>query len=168
MMSKLTFSKKTWYSAVLVASLCSLVNAVAVLIGWPVGILDMVSFALFGISLLFLAAGQPAKQRRKVYFGCFLVLMASWIFGDVPGMLAAAAAWPLFVLTVSREGRDDLRRPLPLLAGAELLHLAFALAGIYGSTVFQFWANLLWLLDVMTRVACAYVLVKGMPAEERS
>ena len=81
---KLKFTHKTWYFFLLCAAAASMLNGFAVLGGMDFSFLEMVSFCITGITILFLAAekGSDPKDKRS-YFLIFVLLMLSYVLGSL-------------------------------------------------------------------------------------
>jgi len=163
---KLKFTRKTWYFFLLVAAAASMLNGFAVLGGMDFSFLEMVAFCITGITVLFLAAekGSPVQDKRS-YFGIFILLMLSYLFGGAFGYVASALVWPALLLVEYQHGKP-VQRQLQLVGAAEVFHLFFLLMVRYGGMEgLSFWTNLLWVLLACARGWAALSLYKG-PEED--
>lgn len=166
MNSTLKFTRKTWYFFLLTAAAISMLNGFAVLAGQNFGLLENIAFCMTAIAVLFLAAqkGAPPKEKGG-YFGVFLILMVSYVFGGWIGYIASALAWPALLSMEYRRGAPILRQ-LQLVGLSEALHLIFVLFTVYGGVAaLGFWSNLLWVLLAVARGAAALRLYRWQKEE---
>lgn len=158
---KLKFTRKTWYFFLLAACGASMLNGLAVLAGADFSFLEMCAFCITALAALFLAAERDAAPwEKRSYFGVFVLLLLSYLFGGWVGYLSAALAWPALLAIESRRGAP-VARQLRLVCGAEAIHLAFALLTLYGGLgAMGFWTNLMWVLLTAARGWAALTLYR--------
>lgn len=158
---KLKFTRKTWYFFLLAGCGASMLNAMAVLTGTEWAFLEMCSFCITAMAVLFLAAERDAAPKEKGrYFLVFVLLMLSYLVSGWAGYLSAALAWPV-LLAVELGRGAPVARPLRLVGAAELFHLLFLFLGLAGFEASRFWANLFWLLLPVARGYGALVLYRA-------
>ena len=159
---KFKFTRKTWYFFLLAAAAVSMLGGFAVLGGMDFSGLEMISFCLTGIAVLFLAAqkGAPAKEKRN-YTLVFVLLMCSnlaangWV-----GDLCSALVWPALLGIEYGRGRP-IQRQLQLVCLAEAIRLLFWMSVRYaGISTLAFWTNLMFVLLTCARGWAALTLYK--------
>lgn len=156
----LHFSRKTWYFLLLAAAAVSMLNGFAVLAGQDLSFLEMIAFGATGLAVLFLAAEREnSKKTKQAYFGVFVVLMFSYLFGAPLGYLFNALVWPLLLALELRRGMP-VQNPLRLTVFAEVLHLALLMMTAAGMSA-AFLTNLFWVLTTIARGSGAMALYRA-------
>lgn len=154
------FSRRTWYFLLLAAAAVSLLNGFAVLAGQDLSFLEMLAFGGTGLAVLFLAAEKENdKKTKQAYFGVFVMLMLSYVFGAPLGYLFNALVWPLLLALEQRRGMP-VQTPLRLTVFAEAMHLALLLMTSAGLSA-AFLTNLFWVLTAIARGAGALALYRA-------
>lgn len=159
---KFKFTRKTWYFFLLAAAAVSMLGGFAVLGGMDFSGLELISFALTGIAVLFLAAqkGSPAKDKRNYTLVFVLLMLSNLAANGWAGDLCSALVWPALVGIEYRHGKP-LQRQLQLVCFAEILRLVFWMLTRYGGmTGMAFWTNLMFVLVTCARGWAALTLYK--------
>lgn len=164
MQSRLSITRKTYYALGVVAMALTMAQAILVLFGNNLMLLDNISFVLTGLMFLFLAAVKGSDKREKTrYFLCFLLLLCGGgILLAVPGInrITAAMVWPVF-LWYEELRQGALRAQATAVSAAEtvsfILWLLVVPGGVGG---LRLAANFVWLAVTITRAWAIMVLYK--------
>ncbi|MBQ7859401.1 MAG: conjugal transfer protein TraD [Faecalibacterium sp.] len=161
----LKFTRRTWYFLLLISAACSLLNALAVLAGHNLTFLEQLAFGGTGLAVLFLAAEKSNPPAgRKAYFGVFVLLLLSYMFGGAVGLVFSALVWPMLLLIERRRGLP-VDHSLRLVLFAEAMHTALVIMTLAGLPTALF-ANLFWVLTAAARGSAALVLYRVRPEME--
>lgn len=164
MHSRLSITRKTYYALGVVAIALSMAQAILVVFGSNLVLLDNIAFVLTGLMFLFLAAVKGSDPREKTrYFLCFLLLLCgAGVLIAVPGVnrVAAALVWPVF-LWYEELRQGALRGQAMAVTAAEasslILWLLIVPGGVGG---LRLAANLVWLAVTVVRAWAVMTLYK--------
>ncbi len=170
MESKLSITRKTYYALGVVAAALSMGQAIMVLFGTSMELLEHISFGLTGLMLLFLAAVKGSDKREKTrYFLCFLLLLfGSGMVLGLPWVdrVAAGLAWPVF-LWYEELRQSGLRSQAWAVSGTEAASFLLWLLVVPGKrTELIPAANVLWLAVVLMRAWAILTLYKKESARQ--
>ncbi len=156
----LNFSRKTWYSLLVIATAFSMSAGFAALAGADLSMLNVAAFGIMGMAVLFLAAEKDNdKKLRGSYFQSFLLGMLGYAFGGVLGLVGACLAWPMLLYTEQKRGAP-LARQLQLLIFAEGAYALLWCLAANGVSALYFYVNLFALLKSVARGWAAYTLLR--------
>ncbi len=164
MQSRLSITRKTYYALGVVAMALTMAQAILVVFGSNLMLLDNVAFVLTGLMFLFLAAVKGSDPREKTrYFLCFLLLLCGGgVLLVLPGVnrVAAALVWPVF-LWYEELRQGGLRRQAMAVSGAEAVSLILWLLVVPGGVGgLRLAANLVWLAVTVVRAWAIMTLYK--------
>lgn len=156
----LFFSRKTWYSLLVISTALSMSAGFAALVGVDLTMLNVAAFAIMGLTVLFLAAEKDNdKALRNNYFQCFLLGMLGYVFGGGLGLVGACLAWPMLLYTEQKRAAP-VAQQLRLVIFAEGAYALLWLLASGGVTALYFYVNLFALLKSVARGWAAYTLLR--------
>lgn len=156
----LVFSRKTWYSLLVISTALSMSAGFAALTGVDLSMLNVAAFAIMGLSVLFLAAEKEnEKSLRNSYFQSFLLGMLGYIFTGAVGLVGACMAWPMLIYTEQKRSAP-LVNQMKLLLLAEGVYACFWLLASSGMENIYFYVNLFAVLKAVARGWAAYSLLR--------
>ncbi len=159
---KLKFTRKTWYFFLLAAAAVSMLGGLAALGGYDFSGLEVIVFAITGITVLFLAAqkGQPAKDKRNYTLVFVLLMLSDLAANGWAGDVCSALVWP-GLLAIEYSHGKPIQRPMQLVCVSEVLRLLFSLLTRYaGMSGLSFWTNILFVLLTCARGWAAMALYR--------
>ncbi len=165
---KLHFSRRTWYTLLVLSAALSLTDALALLAHVDMTILESLAFAASGMAVLFLAAekepgpdgkpGKTANPQSGSYFGAFLLLLLSYVLSDWTVAARITLFWPVLAWVEKKRGMP-VERQMRLLAFTEVIQIGLVLA--QRRTGLGLAASILWALVCVTRGWLAITLYKS-------
>ncbi len=156
----LVFSRKTWYTLLVISTALSMSAGFAALAGVDISILNVAAFAIMGLSVLFLAAEKENDVKiRTNYFQSFLLGMLGYAISGAVGLVGACLTWPMLVYTEQKRGAP-VARQLQLLIMAEGVYALFWLLANTGMENIYFYGNLFAVLKAVARGWAAYTLLR--------
>ncbi len=155
------FTRKTWYSVLVLSAAVSLSAGFAALIGVSLNNFNFVAFGAMGLATLFLAAERDNERKiQNGYFFSFLLALLGYILGGIEGVIASSLAWPLLFYTETRRGAKILPQ-LQMLLLAELASAVFTILVFFENMPhLGLYLNIFSLLSAIARGWGAYILLK--------
>lgn len=165
---KLHFSRRTWYSLLVLSAALSLADALALLAHVDMTFLESLAFAAAGMAVLFLAAekqpgpdgkpGKTANPQSGSYFCAFVVLLLSYALFGWTVAARVTLFWPVLAWVEKKRGMQ-VGQQLRLLIFVEVMQIGMVLA--QHNTGLGMAAGILWALVCVTRGWLAITLYKA-------
>lgn len=151
----LSITRKTYYALGVLGTALSMGQAIMLLFGTSMNLLENIAFVLTGLMLLFLAAIKGSDGRDKArYFLCFvLLLFGSGMVLGLPWVdrVAAGLSWPIF-LWYEEMRQGGLSRQAWAVTGTEVASFLLWLLVVPGQmAALMPAANVVWLAVVLMR-----------------